>query len=86
MQVDVASHGHEILPIRSPIIESAGEPKKGPIGTQRRTVGPPWLVSPARHEPVRISSPPIIQVAESRFNRVAVYDFRSPSAPWFGTT
>jgi hypothetical protein len=26
MQVDVASHGHEILPIRSPIIESAGEP------------------------------------------------------------
>jgi hypothetical protein len=27
MQVDVASHGHEILPIRSPIIESAGEPQ-----------------------------------------------------------
>jgi hypothetical protein len=32
MQVDVASHGHEILPIRSPIIESAGEPKIDPLG------------------------------------------------------
>jgi hypothetical protein len=35
MQVDVVTYRHEILSIRSPIIESAGEPKYRPpqIGT-----------------------------------------------------
>ena len=42
---------------------------KKPRRRAGRTAGPPWLVSPAHHEPVRILSSLIIQVPESRYNR-----------------
>jgi hypothetical protein len=54
---------------------------EGPFGARERAAGPPWLDSPARREPVRMSSSLIVRVAESRCNTwVGSTPYYAPSA------
>ena len=78
-----ARRSEESIPGRvGPRRSQAGrlQKEKAP-SARRRTAGPPWLGSPARHEPVRMSSSLIIQVAGNACNRWprAIHCLKMPS-------